>query len=141
MISGSRDKTLKLWDVGTGVCLYTFIGHDSWVRDVCWHPAGKYFISASDDKTIRVWDVTNKRLNKTLESHKHFCTCIGTRTLSQFFAIALLMTLFTLVPLLCRLSPYESFCGQRQRRPDGQSVGVPIASSGSVLSNVIVTVF
>lgn len=77
MISGSRDKTLKLWDVGTGICLFTFIGHDSWVRDVSWHPAGKYFISASDDKTIRVWDVINKRLNKTLESHKHFCTCIG----------------------------------------------------------------
>lgn len=77
LISGSRDKTLKLWDVGTGTCLYTFIGHDSWVRDVCWHPAGKYFISASDDKTIRVWDIINKRLNKTLESHKHFCTCIG----------------------------------------------------------------
>lgn len=76
LISGSRDKTLKLWDVGTGVCLFTFIGHDSWVRDVCFHPAGKYFISASDDKTIRVWDLPNKRLNKTLESHKHFCTCI-----------------------------------------------------------------
>ncbi|KAI7688295.1 Lissencephaly-1 -like protein [Sarcoptes scabiei] len=76
LVSGSRDNTLKLWDIGTGLCLFTFIGHDSWVRDICWHPAGKYFLSASDDKTIRVWDVLNKRLTKTLESHKHFCTCI-----------------------------------------------------------------
>ncbi|KAH9413680.1 lisH and WD40 domain-containing Lis-1 [Dermatophagoides pteronyssinus] len=76
LVSGSRDNTLKLWDIGTGVCLFTFIGHDSWVRDVSWHPAGKFFISASDDKTIRVWDVVNKRLTKTLESHKHFCSCI-----------------------------------------------------------------
>ncbi len=77
-MSGSRDKTIKVWDVSVGLCLFTLIGHDNWVRGVCWHPGGKYIVSASDDKTIRVWDIVNKRLNKTLENaHSHFCTSLG----------------------------------------------------------------
>lgn len=77
LISGSRDKTIKVWDVSVGSCLFTLIGHDNWVRGICWHPGGKYIVSASDDKTIRVWDVVNQRCFKTLEAHTHFCTTIG----------------------------------------------------------------
>lgn len=76
-MSGSRDKTIKVWDISVGLCLFTLIGHDNWVRGICWHPGGKYIVSASDDKTIRVWDIVNKRCFKTLEAHSHFCTSIG----------------------------------------------------------------
>ncbi|KAG1673903.1 Lissencephaly-1 [Nymphon striatum] len=76
LISGSRDKTLKIWDISVGVCLFTLIGHDNWVRGVKMHPGGKFIISASDDKTLRVWDIRNKRCQKTLEAHQHFCTSL-----------------------------------------------------------------
>lgn len=68
---------VQLWDVGSGVCLFTLHGHDNWVRGVIFHPAGKYILSASDDKTIRIWDISNKRNMKTIEAHSHFCTSIG----------------------------------------------------------------
>lgn len=77
LVSGSRDKTIKIWDVSVGICLFTLIGHDNWVRGVVWHSGGKYIISSSDDKTIRVWDILNKRCSKTLEAHSHFCTTVG----------------------------------------------------------------
>lgn len=76
LISGSRDKTIKVWDVGIGLCLFTLVGHDNWVRGLLVHPGGKYILSASDDKTVRVWDIKNKRCQKTLDAHSHFCTSL-----------------------------------------------------------------
>lgn len=76
LASGSRDKTIKLWDVSTGLSLFTLIGHDNWVRGVKFHPGGKYLLSTSDDKTLRVWDLAHRRCFKTLEAHSHFCTSL-----------------------------------------------------------------
>lgn len=76
LISGSRDKTIKIWDVGIGLCLVTLVGHDNWVRQIMVHPGGKYILSASDDKTLRIWDIKNKRCQKTLDAHNHFCTSL-----------------------------------------------------------------
>ncbi|KAG9509179.1 Lissencephaly-1-like protein [Fragariocoptes setiger] len=86
LMSGSRDKTIKIWDVSVGTCLFTLIGHDNWVRGVCWHPGGKYVLSVSDDKTMRVWDIVNKRCFKTLEAHSHFCTSIDFHSRHPFVA-------------------------------------------------------
>lgn len=84
LISGSRDKTIKVWDVGVGACLFTLIGHDNWVRGVCWHPGGNYIISVSDDKTLRIWDIANKRCHKTVEAHPHFCTTLDFHSKAPF---------------------------------------------------------
>ena len=76
IVSGSRDKTVKLWDASTGVCICTLVGHDNWVRAVLFHPGGKAIITASDDKTIRLWDFKNQRCSKTLVAHEHFVTSL-----------------------------------------------------------------
>lgn len=57
LASGSRDRTVKLWDTIKGVCLATFNCHENWVRQVIFHPTYKYILSCSDDKTIRVLDI------------------------------------------------------------------------------------
>ena len=33
----------QVWDVSTGMCLFTLIGHDNWIRGISWHPGGKVF--------------------------------------------------------------------------------------------------
>ena len=76
LISGSRDKTIKLWDISIGLCLFTLVGHDNWVRGLLFHPGGKFIVSVSDDKTLRIWDIKNKRNMKTLEAHQHFVTSL-----------------------------------------------------------------
>ncbi|KXJ08864.1 Lissencephaly-1-like, partial [Exaiptasia diaphana] len=84
LVSGSRDKSIKIWDISAGVCLVTLVGHDNWVRGVMFHPGGKYIISCSDDKTLRIWDYKNKRCAKTLVAHEHFVTCIDFHKSSPF---------------------------------------------------------
>jgi len=76
LISGSRDRTIKMWDVSVGMCLFTLTGHDNWLRGLIFHPGGKFIVSASDDKTFRVWDIKNKRNSKRIDAHLHFVTSI-----------------------------------------------------------------
>ena len=57
IITASRDKFIRLFAAHSGELLFTFIGHDNWVRGLAMHPTGKYLYSASDDKTIRIWDL------------------------------------------------------------------------------------
>lgn len=84
LASGSRDKTIKIWDVSTGLCCVTLIGHDNWVRGLVFHPGGKYLLSAADDKTLRVWDLRHRRCLKTLEAHQHFCTSLDLHRSSPY---------------------------------------------------------
>jgi len=77
LASGSRDKTIKIYETATGQCAMTLIGHDNWIRGLVFHPSGKYLISVSDDKSIRVWDLKQGRAIKTInDAHSHFVSCI-----------------------------------------------------------------
>ena len=78
VVSGSRDKTIMIWDVWRGTCVTVLRGHDNWVRGLLFHPSGRYLYSCGDDKTIRIWDAKSGRSAKVLaDAHEHFVTCIA----------------------------------------------------------------
>jgi GTPase SAR1 family protein/uncharacterized CHY-type Zn-finger protein len=56
-VSGSADKTLKVWELESGQCIATFKGHTNYVFGVAITPDGKRVVSASEDKTLRIWDL------------------------------------------------------------------------------------
>ena len=57
VLTGSRDKTARLWDVKTGKELRRFEGHSSSVSSVAYSPIGHRVLTGSEDKTARLWDV------------------------------------------------------------------------------------
>ncbi|MGB8399023.1 caspase family protein [Bradyrhizobium sp.] len=69
VLSGSADKTAKLWDVATGKLLRTFQGHSQAVKSVLFSPDGHTVLSGSADKTLKLWDVSTGRLLRTFEGH------------------------------------------------------------------------
>ena len=66
LVSGSFDKTVKLWKVNTGQLITTVTGHSREVNCVAVSRNGKLFASGSGDKTIKVWEVGASRLICTL---------------------------------------------------------------------------
>ena len=63
------DKTIKIWDVRTGLCLYSIFGHDGYVNNIIWlneeNYYSKFMISASQDGTIKIWDMINLKCLET----------------------------------------------------------------------------
>jgi GTPase SAR1 family protein len=68
-VSGSADKTVRVWDVETGECLATLEGHTQSVYGVAVTADGRRIVSGSFDKTVRVWDVETGKCLATLGGH------------------------------------------------------------------------
>lgn len=57
LVSGSWDRTVRLWDRADGRLLRVFTGHDGYVEAVCTTPDGRLAVSGSVDGTVRLWDL------------------------------------------------------------------------------------
>ena len=64
-ISGSGDKTIKVWDMKTRTCIATLTGHTSTVNALVELQNGDV-ISCSSDNTIKVWDMKTRTCIATL---------------------------------------------------------------------------
>jgi WD40 repeat protein len=70
VVSGSVDKTIRVWDGRTGEMQQVLKGHSNWVTSVAFSPDGKQVVSRSGDKTVRVWDIRTGQLKQVLEGHR-----------------------------------------------------------------------
>jgi WD40 repeat protein len=57
LISGSWDKTVRIWPAAGGRELAVLQGHEDWITCVACDPAGSKVASGARDGTVRVWDV------------------------------------------------------------------------------------
>jgi len=69
ILSGSWDRSLRLWDVESGECLQVFKGHTNSVKSLAFTSDGRRALSGSGDKPIRVWDVDSGRCLRMLRGH------------------------------------------------------------------------
>ena len=55
IVSGSGDKTVKLWAAGSGECVRTLAGNSSAVNSLAVSADGQLIVSGSGDKTVKLW--------------------------------------------------------------------------------------
>ena len=67
-VSGSQDKTIRLWDVETGTIRRMLPAQKNKVLCVAFSPDGKV-LAASQDKIIQLWDMQTHTVRRTLEGH------------------------------------------------------------------------
>jgi WD40 repeat protein len=71
LASASADKTIKLWNVATGVCTGTLEGHNESVNSVAFSHDSTILASASFDKTVKLWNVATNACIATFKGHSY----------------------------------------------------------------------
>ncbi|KAJ2249516.1 U3 small nucleolar RNA-associated protein, partial [Coemansia sp. RSA 454] len=75
-VTGSQDRTAKVWDVETGQPLGTLQGHRRGVWNVAISPADRVAATASSDRMIKLWSLSDFECLKTFEGHTSSVLCI-----------------------------------------------------------------
>jgi WD40 repeat protein len=69
VLSGSYDRTVKLWDAATGRVIRTYTGHTGLVTSVAFSPDGRQILSGSGDRTVKLWDTVTGEVIRTFTGH------------------------------------------------------------------------
>ncbi|KAJ6547111.1 WD40-repeat-containing domain protein [Mycena capillaripes] len=93
LITGSWDKTIKLWDTDTKALISSTDAHMDFVKYLFVIPSLQLLVSGSSDKIIRFWDLSNAMSGKPLgsmgsiSSHTRPISCIDGVSLSDTTAV------------------------------------------------------
>jgi WD40 repeat protein len=71
LVSGSADKTIKIWNLSTGQEIRTLTGHSNPVNSIVISPDGQTLVSGSADKTIKIWNLSTGKEIRTLTGHSN----------------------------------------------------------------------
>uniref|UniRef100_A0A1X7VHF9 U3 small nucleolar RNA-associated protein 13 C-terminal domain-containing protein n=1 Tax=Amphimedon queenslandica TaxID=400682 RepID=A0A1X7VHF9_AMPQE len=71
IVTGSHDKTAKIWSVADGKLMGTLKGHRRGVWSVQFSPVDQCVLTSSSDNTLRLWSVSDFSTLKTFEGHSN----------------------------------------------------------------------
>ncbi|KAJ9442426.1 Vegetative incompatibility protein HET-E-1 [Diplonema papillatum] len=69
LISGSQDKTCRVWDTRKGKLIRTYSGHGGVIICIAYSPVADHAASGGSEKTLKVWNCTTGVDLHTLQGH------------------------------------------------------------------------
>jgi len=76
-LSGSWDKTMRLWDLGTGQSVRNFNGHKKDVFSVAFSSDNRQIVSGSRDRTVKLWNTLAEcKYTITDDMHTDWVSCV-----------------------------------------------------------------
>lgn len=76
-LSSSWDKTLRLWELSTGVTTRRFVGHTNDVLSVSFSADNRQIVSGSRDRTIKLWNTLGDcKFTITEKGHTEWVSCV-----------------------------------------------------------------
>jgi WD40 repeat protein len=70
LVTGSDDKTARLWEGATGKDIATLRGHEGTVKSAAFSPDGRTLVTGSVDKAARLWEVATGKEIAVLRGHE-----------------------------------------------------------------------
>lgn len=68
-VTGSADRTIKVWDLATGTLKLTLTGHINTIRGLAVSPRLTYLFSAGEDKQVKCWDLEYNKVIRQYHGH------------------------------------------------------------------------
>jgi len=68
-VTGSADRTIKVWDLASGTLRLTLTGHISTVRGLAVSSRSPYLFSAGEDKMVKCWDLEYNKVIRHYHGH------------------------------------------------------------------------
>ncbi|KAL4157746.1 Pleiotropic regulator 1 [Phytophthora ramorum] len=68
-VTGSADRTIKVWDLASGQLKLTLTGHINAIRGLEVSPRHPYLFSAGEDKKVLCWDLEYNKVIRSYHGH------------------------------------------------------------------------
>lgn len=87
-VTGSRDKSIRVWDLNTTKVIRMLQGHNDEITSLAFSKDGMQLASASKDQNIRVWSLSSSDEHRNFAGHEGYVWSAAFTNDGKFFASA-----------------------------------------------------
>lgn len=88
IITGSIDKTVKLWDARSGTLVKDLAHHPNYISSCNYSPDGKYIVTSSVDGNLKIWKASDLLPVADISAHSAYLVSVKISPDSKYIATA-----------------------------------------------------